>query len=195
MDDIGIVVLAAGESSRMSGSKQLLMLNGVSLLQKSVTTAIATGAPVVTVLGANFKNHKNEIARLRTEIVFNLDWKKGMGSSLKKGLHHLHSENPNLSAVIFIVCDQPKLEPIVLYNLIDTFKNKGGVVASSYNGTLGVPAIFSRDYFKELLKIEDEQGAKPLLNKFEAIGVPFSDGALDIDTDQDWQNFINTNSD
>lgn len=189
MDDIGIIVLAAGESSRMSGSKQLLMLNGTSLLQKSVKIAISTSNYVVTVLGANFKNHKNELAGLQTSIVFNLNWKKGMGSSLKKGLYHLHSQNPNLSGAIIMVCDQPKLDAKVLHDLIDSFRCGNPVVASSYNGTLGVPAIFGRDCFKDLLKIDDQQGAKPLLQKYSAIGIPFSGGAFDIDTDQDWQRF------
>lgn len=193
MNDIGIVVLAAGESSRMSGSKQLLMLNGASLLKRSVATATSTGAHVVTVLGANFKEHKKQISSLYTGIVFNLDWKKGMGSSLKKGLHYLHTQNPDLSAVIVMVCDQPQLSTEVLQKLVEEFRKDNTIVASSYNGTLGVPAIFGRDHFKDLLKIDDQQGAKPLLQKYDAVGMPFHGGDLDIDTDQDWQQFIADN--
>jgi len=186
VNGIGIIILAAGESSRMNGSKQLLKIGGESLLRRSVTTALHLHCPTVTVLGANFQQHKREIGDLNTEIVFNLDWKKGMGNSLKFGLNHLHHNYPTLEGVVIMVCDQPYLNTEVLYKLIKYFEVGHDIVASSYRDTLGVPVLFGRDYFKELTKIPDEKGAKYLLKKYESYPVQFPEGATDIDTDEDW---------
>ena len=49
----GIVILAAGESSRMGRPKQLLMYAGETLLQRTINAAQAVAENVVVVLGAN----------------------------------------------------------------------------------------------------------------------------------------------
>src|SRR5687767_14853208 len=46
---VGIVLLAAGGSSRMGSPKQLLRLRGVSMVRKAAVTALETGADPVVV--------------------------------------------------------------------------------------------------------------------------------------------------
>ena len=88
--DISIILLAAGASSRMGQSKQLLLIEGEPLLLRSVKIALS-GKPhhVVVVLGAGEHEHSNIIKHLPVEIVINTHWKNGMGSSIKAGLAHL----------------------------------------------------------------------------------------------------------
>ena len=87
---IGILLLAAGSSSRMGQSKQLLPIAGEQLLLKSTRVAMESEAEIVmVVLGANELAHRKIIEQLPVEITVNTEWQKGMGSSLKQGLTQL----------------------------------------------------------------------------------------------------------
>jgi len=186
---IGIIILAAGESSRMNGSKQLLTNGKTSLLRQAVITATSLGFPVLTVLGANYDEHKMQIDDLNTEVLFNLDWNKGMGNSLKFGLENINRLHPGLQGFMFMVCDQPLLTNDLLHQLVNKFNDNRNIVASLYAGATGVPVIFHRKYYKELMKLPDDRGAQMLVKKYEAEGVDFPQGTIDIDTDDDWKNF------
>jgi len=62
-----------------------------------------------------------------------------------------------------------------------------GIVAAQYAGTMGVPVLFSRPYFAELAALPSPGGAKSLIVKYnqDVAAVPFPEGALDIDTEDD----------
>jgi molybdenum cofactor cytidylyltransferase len=68
---------------------------------------------------------------------------------------------------------------------------KKDIVASSYADTVGVPALFDRSCFPELLSLGDETGAKSIIlqNPGRVAQVAFPEGAMDIDTWEDWQKF------
>src|SRR5687768_5483312 len=101
----GAIILAAGPSSRMGQSKQLLNIKGEKLLAKTILTVLKAEIPAVTVvLGAQEKEHRNVIQHLPVDIVYNKHWERGMGSSLKSGLLHIRSKHPALDAVVVLVC-------------------------------------------------------------------------------------------
>ena len=194
--DVGIVILAAGSSSRMNQSKQLLEVTGEPLLLKSVRIALQSKAEkVAVVLGANETAHRKLIDQLPIEIVSNPDWKKGMGSSLKKGLTHLIDTTPQIEAALIMVCDQPLLTTSHLNRLIEnSVSTKKSIVASYYSATAGVPALFKKELFRQLLSIDDREGAKSILqkNKDEIATIEFPGGEIDLDTRFDFENFIST---
>jgi len=194
LSNISLVLLAAGSSSRLGQSKQMLPVDGVPLLQQAATTALASGvADVIVILGANEQPHKNAIHGLPVTTIANHYWKSGIGSSIKSGLNYLIRKSPDTEAVILMVCDQPTLTSQHLRNLIQTFKQTGApIIASQYADTLGVPALFARSFFTNLLMLRDEQGAKKLIEQFQAQvkGVYFPEGSIDIDTQEDYQNYI-----
>jgi molybdenum cofactor cytidylyltransferase len=191
----GIILLAAGASSRMGQSKQLLPIAGEPLLLKTVMTAIESQVHnVVVVLGANEAAHRELIQELPIEIVTNPNWQRGMGSSLKMGLQKILLSTPNLEAIIVMVCDQPLLKIDHLHELIQKFKDsKCKIVASYYSGMAGVPALFDKSLFSELLKIEDDSGAKQIIqNRKDLVQhVAFPQGSVDLDTPNDYQAFVN----
>lgn len=186
----GIIILAAGESSRMGEPKQLLPYRGTTLLHHAIATALSLeGAPVVVVLGAHADKIRAQLDEARVLIAENPGWHEGMGGSLRTGLRALLDAHPEISAVIFLLCDQPLLTPATLENLIATHGHTGSaIVASEYNGTLGVPALFTRIFFPDLLALDGADGARQILwtHRAHAIGVPFSEGATDIDTPADY---------
>ncbi len=192
--NIGIVILAAGSSSRMGQSKQLLTIEGEQLLLKSTRVAMQSEAEIVmVVLGANELAHRKIIEQLPVEITVNADWQKGMGSSLKKGLDQLLKIVPQLDAVIIMVCDQPLLTTDHLNELIQSFKKtKSLIIASHYSGTAGVPALFGKSLFGKLLNVENESGAKKIIQQYnDAVQTEdFPDGMIDLDTLDDYRTFI-----
>jgi molybdenum cofactor cytidylyltransferase len=191
---IGIVILAAGSSSRMGSSKQLLEVNRKPLLLIAVEAALQTQvSPIVVVLGANEKAHRKIIENLPIHIYFNELWPKGMGNSLKKGLTHLLAIEPSLDAVITMLCDQPLIGSQDLKLLIEKFREtKAKIVASFYNDTAGVPALFDKFHFSDLCQVDDGQGAKKIIQQYLAscLLVRLPHAAVDLDTPEDYKSFI-----
>jgi molybdenum cofactor cytidylyltransferase len=194
--DIGIIVLAAGSSSRMGRSKQLLEIDGQPLLCTCVNHALAVNpSHVVVVLGANEKPHRELLEKLPVKIVSNFYWKTGMGSSIKTGLNYLIQAGGELDGVILMVCDQPALTSDHLLKLIEKFQErKKAIIASSYSNSNGVPVLFGRSFFSNLLLLSDDQGAKKIVNQFrdQVDAVVFPKGSIDLDTEDDYQNFLKT---
>ncbi|MEQ9413111.1 MAG: nucleotidyltransferase family protein [Cyclobacteriaceae bacterium] len=190
---IPILLLAAGSSSRMGQSKQLLSINGKPLLQKTVEELLAANiGEVIVVLGANAAAHRKVIADYSVIIIENDQWQNGMGSSIKAGLKYITSQLPDLNALIISVCDQPYLTSGHFKEIIRIYSNsKKSIVASTYNETVGVPVLFDRSHFKNLSQIQDEEGAKKVMqrHKSEVVSVSFPLGNIDLDTMEDYDTF------
>ncbi len=189
--NIPILLLAAGASSRMGQSKQLLPIAGTTLIRSITKTCLTVNSgKVIVVLGANENKHKEEIQDLPVEIVVNPDWSKGVGSSIKAGINYLMSQTENTKGVIISVCDQPYLAATHLNQLIENFETKK-MVASAYKGARGVPVLFDAFYFDALLQIDDENGANKIIqmHAHAVKEVPFPRGDVDLDTVTDYNTF------
>jgi molybdenum cofactor cytidylyltransferase len=183
------IVLAAGASSRLGQSKQLVHVDGESLLRRTTRLAIETGcSPVFVVLGCNPTTLAEELEGLAAAIIINKDWETGMASSLKSGLRAILDANPLQSNAMVLVCDQPRLDLSVLRNLLATHNAQHpAITASRYRGTHGVPAIFSSSVFGELMKLTGDQGARRILQQHleDLASVDFPGGEFDLDTPSD----------
>lgn len=189
---VGIIVLAAGASTRMKEPKQLLQFEGKTLLRRAVETAIATDCkPVVVVLGANFNQTLAEIQDLRVDVCHNTDWRKGLSASLQCGIENLLNLNPNIDAFIATLADQPFVSKDNLLELKNKFlESKKPIVAAEYNGIIGVPALFAKKIFKEFAGISGDKGAKTIIEKYRKtlVTINLPEAALDIDTNEDYLN-------
>lgn len=191
MSTIGLVLLAAGASTRLGTPKQLLRYQEQTLLRRAAETALASRCqPVVVVLGAYAERLQPELQGLPVHSIENSDWEQGMGSSLRAGLTELLSatEAP-LEAAVFMLCDQPRVSAETLDMLVDRHYETGRpLVASEYGNALGVPALFHHSLFPELLALQGAEGAKQILQRHreQAFGIPFPEGLLDIDTPDDY---------
>lgn len=192
---IGLMILAAGASTRMGTPKQLLAYRGCTLIRHMAEVAIASVCqPIAIVLGANAERIKPEISQLPIQIVENQQWEEGMSVSIRVGLEALLAVNQNLEAVAIALCDQPFVSSQTLNQLVEAYHLTGKpIIASEYSGTLGVPALFSRILFSELMTLKSTEGAKKLMNKHihEVFSVPFPEGAIDIDTPNDYEQLQN----
>ena len=193
-DQIGIVILAAGESSRLGKPKQLLRFEGRTLIRRSVENALQSRAgPVLVILGSENEKVRNEIIDLPIETISNSEWKSGIASSIKCSVNKIIQENRKVSAVIFTLCDQPYVNYETLSKLVLKYRSTGAkIVASEYEETIGVPALFDASLFEELMSLTGDSGAKSLIRRYSAkveiISAP--EAALDIDSLPDYQRLI-----
>jgi molybdenum cofactor cytidylyltransferase len=178
----------------MGQAKQLLQVGGESLVQRAVKTALGTVfRPLVVVLGANREQIEPELQDAEIMKVFNPDWPIGMGSSIAIGLTHLLLQAPAVQQVLILVGDQPLLRSDTLTSLVELRdQTLAPLVVSRYAGTLGVPALFTQALFPELAALHGAQGAKALIQKYQhqAAILDFPEGALDMDTPEEWADFL-----
>lgn len=168
------------------------MDNG-TLLENALLAATRSSADyVVVVTGANRSENEVVIHKFPVKIAFNNNWEKGIGSSIKCGLEWATANLKQLHAVIITVCDQPYLNKDVFNRLIGHYHKSGKkVVASAYNDSIGVPVLYDRSMFTDLMKIPDEEGAKKyILSSIEndlLEKVPFTKGEFDINDLNDFE--------
>jgi molybdenum cofactor cytidylyltransferase len=186
----GIVILAAGNSSRLGEPKQLIRFNNKSLLRHVSEEALEVSHAVIVVTGAFEDTILNELTGLPVYSAHNPDWSMGMGGSLATGLKHLTTLFPLLTGVIICVSDQPHISRDILCTLRGEARVSGkGIVACSYDDSFGTPVFFRDIYFDELLNLPAKAGAKMLISrhKNDVTTVSFPLGHIDIDTRADYE--------
>jgi len=194
----GIIILAAGNSSRLGEPKQLLRYENKTLICRIAEAAASVAnVTLVVVTGSDAGQITTELESVTYSPAHNADWPTGMASSVRSGLSKLLSVNPEVESAILAVSDQPFVTTTLFEMLISKANEAdSGIVASAYADTLGTPVLFNKKYFDALLSLTGTEGAKKLLKKFEndVASVPFPSGAIDIDTKQDYQKLLNNGS-
>jgi len=178
----GVVVLAAGASRRLGQSKQLLRIDGETLVHRAARVALTTlPAAAVLVVGADADAVSAAAADLPMRRVDCVDWKRGMGASLHAGLAALPED---CAGALVVLCDQPALGAEHLAALVAAWRaNPRGAAASSYAGRVGVPALLPRAWFAELRHDARDRGARALLvQRHEQVSLIVNE-ALDRDID------------
>ena len=103
-ESYGVLILAAGASTRLGHPKQLLDFNGLSLLEHSLKVALASQAQhVLVVLGAHSEKIKNETDFSNAQVVINNEWKEGMASSIRCGINFFNDNYPQIEGVIVMM--------------------------------------------------------------------------------------------
>lgn len=184
--NVAAVILAAGDSSRLGRPKQLIRVEGMSLLRRAAVIACAShAAEVIALLGHDPTAMRRELDGLRVRVLENPEWHEGISSSIRAAVRGLP---PASDGVLFLTCDQPRLTGEHLDALMGAFaRSPGSPVASGYGGTAGVPALFPRALFGELLLLDGDRGAQrvALAHERELVVIPWPDGSFDVDTAPD----------
>lgn len=185
IENIAAVILAAGSSSRLGQPKQLVPYAEKTLLQHTLDTVLPFkfGSKVL-VLGANSSKILAATSTQEFEVIQNQHWQQGMGSSISLATQQVLN-NSSIAHILFFLSDQPFINKELINSLIKSHKNE--ITACRYQDNVGVPAIFSRSYFKELTELQGDKGAKKIMERYKpAITiVDFEKGYIDIDTKED----------
>ena len=184
----GIVVLAAGSSTRLGTPKQLVVFQGYTLIRRAVDISLGVTNKLVVVIGAQAEKVHEELQGLPLIIARNKNFEEGIASSIRLGLNTLIENFETVQAVIFIVCDQPHLSSHLLTQLIQSAEQTGnGIVACTYSDTVGIPVLFRENYFNEILTLTGDMGAKKIIydHMADVVTIDFPAGNIDIDTPED----------
>ena len=195
-EDVAGVILAAGESSRLGKPKQLLKWQGDTLLNNTIRIALESNLnPVIVVLGAFYREIKESLLITdRVRVVRNLAWKKGQSTSLIAGINALENYETSL---VYMLCDQPLITSEFISKIVAKGKFTGAdVVMLRTNGKRTPPVLFSNRCFDRILSLKGDKGARDIVDEFSIEYLENNDAMLnaDIDTDQDYQKFLNKNS-
>ena len=182
------IILAAGESTRMGQPKQLLEIQGQSIIRIIAHAALSTRlSPVIVVTGAYAKQISESLHGLPVQIVHNANYQLGQSSSLQAGLHALPAET---GAVIFLLADQPQVTPAVLDTLVEAHATGfHSIHAPMVDSRRANPVLFDRRTFTDLMSLKGDAGGRGIFNKYPVESIPWYDDRLllDIDTIEDYQ--------
>jgi nicotine blue oxidoreductase len=163
------VLLAAGQGSRFGRPKALVELDGRTLAERGVTMLRAGGAdPVLIVTGA---------ARVdlgpdhQARIVYNGEWRTGMGSSLRAALRVLtelevgQEAGLEVGAAVVALADQPLVGAEAVGRLIAAYQAGAGVAVAAYGGKPRNPVLLAREHWPEVIAAATgDQGARAFLH-------------------------------
>lgn len=187
------IILAAGASSRMGRTKQLLPFRGQTILEGVVDNALASSLHrVVVVLGHESETIEPLLASKDVAVIHNPHYEKGQSSSIKIGLRALTEE---VDAALFLLGDQPLVTPEIINLILAAYETSPSpVVLPVSNGKRGNPALFSRETFPRLAALKEDCGARPLFEEYaeRILKVPVSSTAIhfDVDTEEDYRKLL-----
>jgi molybdenum cofactor cytidylyltransferase len=187
---VAAIVLAAGASRRLGHPKQLLMHGDETMIERAIRLANEAGvAPVIAVLGAYHDLIREAVRLSNFTPVINSAWNEGISTSIRTGLGALLASDPQTPGALILACDQPRLSAEHLSAMLDVFCAQAApsIVASAYQGVLGIPAVFPREVFAELHALRGDKGARLLLMQppCPLVALPFPGGEIDIDRPAD----------
>lgn len=190
----GAVILAAGAATRMGQVKQLLLYRGHSLVERTILEAQQAGfAPIVVVLGAQAEAVGEAVARTSADSVVNENWRIGMGSSITCGVARMLDVAADVEAIAILLTDQPYVGASELRKMKQAFQTSAApMMAASYAGTLGVPAIFRKSVYSKLRSLAPDAGARLLLRggSADVDSYELPEAATDVDTPDDFAGLV-----
>ena len=183
---IHVVVLAAGASTRFGSTKQLVRVNGRPLMHTVVSRAVElAGHSVTVVLGANAGELAPLLKHTPATIAVNRDWSEGIASSIRTGLANAP---PTSEGILIVLADQIAVSTEDLRRLAGVWRrDPNSLACAQYAGGIGVPAIFPRWCFRELIELRGDRGAQRLLQRHvdRLVRLPMPSAEIDIDRPED----------
>ena len=191
-----ILILAAGSSSRMDTIKQLLKIEGKTLIENAIETSMKIkNTSILCVLGAHAAEIKKKVDLSSVDVTINKDYELGLSSSIISGIKHLQKQKKQFDGIFLLLADQPAIKLAYYQEMVALFsKEKKKIIASKYENGFGVPAIFPKSFIENLLEIKGDKGAKEFLqkNKKEILSPKTLVNLVDIDTPKEYKSYLNT---
>ena len=182
-----IIVLAAGQSTRMGENKLLLPFNGQPLVLSAIKTALSYTDDVITVIGYERERMESAVASSGTRIVYCPEFMKGQKWSTLAGIRETDDDFAILPGDL----------PLVTYDdLAGTARLLGSheISRAIYRGIPGHPVAFRRSHKEHLLSFEGSM--KEYLSLYDVAAYNGSIGCvLDADTPQRYHAIVSGHHD
>jgi molybdenum cofactor cytidylyltransferase len=180
------IILAAGASRRFGSPKQLVRVDGHSLLQRTLAHASGVlGSAITVVLGAHAAEIAETLPPGNAGTLINRNWQEGIASSIRIGVQRLPGA---CDGVMLVLADQPLVGEATLNRLATAWRRQPRqIVASQYGSVTGVPAIFPRWCFGDLSALRGDQGARLVIRRHadHVVRLAHPEAAVDIDYPED----------
>lgn len=191
---LGIVLLAAGGSSRMGRPKQLLQIEGEALVTRVSRRLVELESDsVMVVTGSAAQAVNDQLSGLPIQIVHNPRWEEGMASSLAAGVKNLPAE---IEGALIVLCDQWQVGLADLQKLVQAWNTDISRIAAACwqdegQQVIGPPAIFPRALFGELFALNGDRGARAVIEKHRehTFFVAMKNARFDLDEPADTEAF------
>lgn len=192
MNDIAILILAAGRSARMGGVDKLMEpVAGVPLLRRTAQIALAARAgPVWAVLppkqpGPDLR--RAALSGLDVHICRAVDPARGLSHSLQVGIAALPACTP---AVMILLADLPALESTDLNKVLIAVQRGGPAEVwrgATQDGLPGHPIVFAASRFAAINALVGDKGAQDLARDAQLVPLAGQRARWDLDTPEDWR--------
>lgn len=182
------IILASGFSRRMKDDKLLIEVNGVKMVERVIQRCKESLLDeVILIYRKEEVKHIGDSYNIKT--LYNPKAHLGQSEGLKLGIR----EAEDSEAYMFLVGDQPFINTELINKLIEEYKKgQGLIVAPYYNGSRGMPIIFSAKFKDELLKVQGDKGGRDIIKKnpslVREIYIDNEKLGMDIDTPIDLKN-------
>jgi molybdenum cofactor cytidylyltransferase len=191
-----VLLLAAGSASRMGEPKQLLKWKNTTILENAIQVASQLKVEqTVVVLGAHYETIISNINKGNHSVVKNKYWDQGLGNSIAFGVRYIQESFTEIENILIMLADQPLIDFNFLNRMVEQhIINENQIVCTAYkNKKLGVPAIFNKLFFEELMQLNSDKGARNILKKYseELIYINGGDLIQDIDTMDEYKTIYN----
>jgi molybdenum cofactor cytidylyltransferase len=187
-DAIGLhaAILAAGPSTRFGSPKQLVRIAGEPALHRAVANAaLVAGNSVTVVVGAHAREVTPALRQRAVSVALNRDWEEGIASSIRVAVR---SAPPGCSALMLVLADQVAVTADDLKRLHSAWRRHPILIAAAlHSGQPGLPAIFPRWAFTDLLDLRGDRDARLVLrrNIDRVVRIPMANAAIDLNTPED----------
>jgi molybdenum cofactor cytidylyltransferase len=179
---IDCIIPAAGLSKRMGQWKPLLPLHNKTIIEWSISNAIAGGCRIILVTGRNAKQlqkfYKNNPA---ITLIENQNYSEGLLNSIKVGLSKVSTSHFFVS-----LADMPFILPDIYQKLLLMKSSK--IIFPKYQEKMGHPVLIPTQYIERIIQFQNSTRLKPLLCQLphQTIGIKSKGIHFDIDTQQDY---------
>ena len=190
---IPILLLAAGQSSRMGGTDKLAQIvDGMPLLRRAaiIATAAMCG-PVIVALPPQPHPRHDLLEGLNVDPVVVPDPSEGMNVSLRAAMGRVPAA---ADAVMILLADLPDLTTNDLRDVAQNYdSNSENLIwrGTTPTGEAGHPVLFSARLFSDLLALTGDSGAQSIVRANKAhlvnVALPGRNACRDLDTPEDWE--------
>ncbi|KXX69533.1 NTP transferase domain-containing protein [Flammeovirga sp. SJP92] len=186
-----ILLLCAGNSSRLGRPKQLLEWKGKSILEHIIEKLNTLNIPILAITGGYHDQMVSVLKKNNIETVYCSGWASGMSESIKFGVQSLLKQTPDLQKIMIVLSDIPLIERSH-YEAILHQSETSKIVISQFQKVKGVPAVFDAAFFTKLMELKGDQGAKPIIQEHskEVTILSSKQPFFDVDTEEDYQKLL-----